>query len=115
MQQANPSPSLSRAALAAQRISTAMVVCEEVIEEWSNTHCPGADLEVETKMLASRVNSWVAPLSVIAGTRDIISAARLKDHTLTPEVISDLGDRLARRLMEENLLHAEPKRGGFRS
>lgn len=113
MQQA--APTLSRAQLAAQRIAQAMVACQQVIDEWSKTHCPGADLEVETKMLASRVNSWVAPLSVVAGTRDVLSAARLEGHTLTPEAISDLGDRLARRLMEENLLHAEPRRAGFRS
>lgn len=115
MQQTAPDPSLSRAELAAQRTSRAMVVCKEVIGEWSNTHCPGADLEMETKMLASRVNSWAAPLSVVAGTKDILSAARLEGHTLTEKAVSELGDRLARRLMEEDLLHAEPRRAGFRA
>lgn len=78
-----------------------LAACVEVINDWRDEHKIEANLEESTRMLASRVKSWVTPHSVAAGVNDVMLA------TLGPGVkdkVNQLGERLGKRLMNEGML-----------
>lgn len=90
---------------------SAMEICKETIEQWASTHFPGHDFSEPVNMLAARVNSWVSGISVVAGVRDVMSS-HLKQTESTNAAIEELGNRLGRRLGDEGLLIASPRRSG---
>ena len=89
----------------------ALEICEQAISEWSSSHCPGRDLSEPTRMMASRVNSWVTGSSVVAGVRDIMSS-NLPQNEGMRAAIEELGNRLGHQLSEAGLLIASPRRAG---
>ena len=91
---------------------TAFEVCHGVIDQWKATHCPKGDFARETMMVSARVRSWISARSVMAGVRDVFSACRLDGAALSPELISVLGEELARQLAEQGMLIAQPRRAG---
>lgn len=78
-----------------------LAACTEVINDWRDEHKVEVNLEESIRMLASRVKSWVTPHSVAAGVNDVMSATL---GSGMKEQITQLGDRLGKRLMEEGLL-----------
>lgn len=91
---------------------TAFEVCQDAIELWKASHCPLGDFERETRMVSARVKSWISARSVLAGVQDVFSASRPAGVALSREVVTVLADDLARKLMEEGMLIAQPRRAG---
>lgn len=91
---------------------TAFEVCQGAIEQWKASHYPLGDFERETLMVSSRVKSWISARSVLAGVHDIFSASRPAGVAISHEVVTVLADDLARKLMEEGMLIAQPRRAG---
>lgn len=94
----------------------ALLACKDVIQAWQEKH-PALNVEVDTfamqYTLASRVRSWISPLSVIAGTKDIATPFISRNYPGLENmggIIEDLGEALARRLADDELLTAIPRR-----
>jgi hypothetical protein len=80
-----------------------LAACNDVVSQWRETHGVRVNLEEATWKLAARVNSWLGPKSVQAGVGDVIGG-RLGGEELPDGALDQLGERLARRLLEEGLL-----------
>ena len=91
--------------------ASARTACEEVLSVWQADHYPDRKFAEELEILACRVNSWVAPSSVLAGVKDVMWSA-LPGDPETREKIDLLGNKLAHRLNEDGLLVASPRRAG---
>lgn len=87
----------------------AMDACAEIVRPWRDTHYPDMDIEEQLRMMASRVNSWVSGASVVEGVRDIMVSVVRGEGSLVK--IEELGIKLGRKLTEEGLLIASPRRG----
>lgn len=94
---------------------------KEVLSDWREKHLilnEGENSQVNMDWfeytLASRVRSWIAPQSVIAGTKDLATpflSRSMKNIENLAELIDDLAEKLARKLVEEELLTASPRKG----
>jgi hypothetical protein len=89
--------------------ASAVEACKEVVSSWRDVHCPGQNLDEQIHMLASRVNSWVSGASVVAGVRDVMSSVITQGED-KQAIIDELGTRLGRRLSDDGLLLASPRR-----
>lgn len=90
---------------------TSIAICKEIIEAWKEEHGIEVALEEQAMQLASRVNTWVAPRSVLAGVTDVVTP-HITGREDREAVIEQLGNRLGQRLMDDGLLIASPRRAG---
>jgi len=86
----------------------ALAACNEVIADWREEHGIEVNLDESARMLASRVKSWITPISVLTGVQDVMNATLGSTYK---EKINQLGDRLGKRLQEEGQLVGSLKRG----
>jgi hypothetical protein len=86
-----------------------------VIDLWKAKHYPDTDFSDQAKQISSRVQSWIAPTSVIAGVNDVMRAARISGSAVNRDSIDILANDLAHRLSESGLLAAQPRRAGLLS
>ncbi len=90
----------------------ALEIISEEMSKWKEIHFKDVDFQEQERVLAARTGSWIAPRSVIAGVTDIMSAIALTDGTrITPAQIEQLGNNIAKQLLENGLLNAQPRRG----
>lgn len=98
----------------------AISITKEVVSSWREKHPilnEGENIKLNTDWLeytlASRIRSWIGPQSVIAGTKDLVNPF-LKRSIPTlenvNELMDDLAESFAKRLMDEQMLTATPKR-----
>ena len=93
----------------------ANVVVREVVDAWRSERFPDslAPLDDQVRQMASRVATWISPISVSAGVWDIMSPVSALGLGLTPDDLEALGASLAARLRTTGLLNAAPRRAGL--
>lgn len=91
----------------------ALDIVHEVVDRWRQAHYPHLDLQEQMRMIAARVPTWIAPISVVAGVGDIMSAVRHEGNGMGIDRIEALGNELATRFKQSSLLAAQPRRAGL--
>lgn len=87
----------------------AVTAVTETVEEWKKELSLNIDLQEPTYVLACRVSSWIDHRSVQAGVNDVLISYlnfELKNNLTLSESIGVLSDRLAKRLLDDNLFSA---------
>lgn len=82
----------------------------EVLDNWKEKHGLTDNFDGKLTMIMGRIGSWISANSVIAGVKDVFSATGKDEKPLQVVQIQDLGEMLAKRLVNDELLKGSVKK-----